>query len=466
MFNILDLNLSIPRLKSIVRAYDIRGTVPDRLNENDAYVLGYLLGKYFITIASDLTVVVGMDNRSTSFGLSNAITAGFAQCGIAVRQLGVVPTSALYYEAFVSDFDVNTLGVMVTASHNPAQYNGFKIVFNSKIVDGELLLRIIDDFDLDFRVNNDYLDYLLNRSSLDVSNKISDVKILWDCNNGATQQLIGELIKRLHNKNTIIGCSKYIDNIPDPTDKKNVDRVKKLVGDYDMAFCFDGDGDRLLVVYNNGRVLRGDKILLILSEYFAQNVGNHQSVVDIKTSSDVVNHIKKLGFEVSIQKTGHSFIKKMMCETQAMLGGEVSGHIFFKFMEMDGNYIAYDDALLAACYLLKILLTEPDFMKEIIDKIPENFSEYDLKVYCNRDIQQLVIEQLKIDLKDLKLNFIDIDGVKYEDENGWWLVRQSNTEEALIICIEGRNIEKFEIIRLYLQEKLHVHSLNLLMKEP
>lgn len=467
MFNVLDFNASIPRLRSIVRAYDIRGTVPDRLDESDAYVLGYLLGKYFIRIASDLTVIVGIDNRTTSFRLSNAISAGFTQCGVAVRQLGIVPTSALYYEAFVSDFDVNTLGVMVTASHNPAQYNGFKIVFNSKIVDGDLLLKIIDEFKFESDCDhNDYLEYLVNRSGLDLVSKNSDIKILWDCNNGATQQLIGELVKELPNKNTIIGCNKYIDNIPDPTERGNIDRVKDLVHEHDMAFCFDGDGDRLLVVNNNGRVLRGDKILLILAEYFARNVGNHQSVVDIKTSSNVINHIKKLGFGVFVQKTGHSFIKRMMCEKQAMLGGEVSGHIFFKFIEMDGNYIAYDDALLAACYLLKIVLTEPDFMREVIDRIPENICEYDLKVHCNRDIQQLVIEQLKKELIDRKLNFIDIDGVKYEYDNGWWLVRQSNTEDALIICIEGKDPEDFEKIRLYLEERLGVYNLHLPIKEP
>lgn len=463
MFNVVDFRSSILRLKNIVRAYDIRGTVPDRLDENDAYVLGVLLGKYFLKIVPDLFIVIGMDNRTTSFRLNNAILAGFNSIGLAVKQLGIVSTSGLYYEAFVSDFDINTLGIMVTASHNPAQYNGFKIVFNSKIVDGEALLKIIDEYDIENnnKFKNDYLDYLLNRSGLDNLAKSSDINILWDCNNGATQQLIGELTSRLTNKNTIINCNKYINSIPDPTNTCNINRIKNLVKDYDMAFCFDGDGDRLLVVNSDGKVLRGDKILLILAEYFARNVGNYKIVVDIKTSNSVVRHMQKLGFEVFIQKTGHSFIKRMMCEKQALLGGEVSGHIFFKFIELDGNYVSYDDALLAASYLLKIKLSEPHFIQEIIDNIPATICEYDLKIYCHRDVQQLLIKQLKDELSKQQLSFIDIDGVKYENDSGWWLIRQSNTEDALIICIEGQTMEAFERFRLYINEKLSLYNLQL-----
>jgi phosphomannomutase len=235
---------------------------------------------------------------------------------------------------------------------------------------------------------------------------------------------------------------------------------------YDIAFCFDGDGDRLLIVNHDKKVLRGDKILLILAEYYARNVGDHKSIVDIKTSNKVINHMKNLGFEIFVQKTGHSFIKQMMCQKQATIGGEVSGHIFFKFIECDGNYIAYDDALLAACYLLKILLSEPEFIRQVIDSISETICEYDLKVYCDRDIQQLLIASLRDDLVNRELSFIDIDGVKYESDTGWWLVRQSNTEDALIICIEGNTRENFEEIRLYLEDKLSLYNLHLTTNEP
>lgn len=463
MLNIVDFKASIIRLKNIVRAYDIRGIVPDNLDDHDGFVLGYLLGKHFSKIAIDLFVVVGMDNRTTSFNLNNAIVAGFSACELRVKQLGVVSTSALYYEAFVSDFDRNTLGIMVTASHNPAQYNGFKIVFNSKIVDGSALLTIINEYDTksENKKNNDYLDYLCNRSGLDTLKNASDIRILWDCNNGATQQVIRELVTRLPNYNTIIGCNTYIGDIPDPTDKSNIDRVKNLVNTYDMAFCFDGDGDRLLIINHDGRVLRGDKILLILAEYYARNVGQHQAVVDIKTSNSVINHIQKLGFNVFVQKTGHSFIKQMMCQKQATLGGEISGHIFFKFIELDGNFIAYDDALLAACYLLQIMLMEPEFIGNVINNILEMICEYDLKVYCDRTIQELLLEHIKNDLIDRKLSFIDIDGIKYESATGWWLIRQSNTEDALIICIEGNTMEDFKELRLYLEEKLRSYDLSL-----
>lgn len=463
MLNIVDFKKSIIRLKNIVRAYDIRGTIPDELNDHDGFVLGYILGQYFKKIATDLLVVIGTDNRITSFSLSNATIAGLSTYNIPIKQLGIISTSELYYEAFISNVDRNTLGIMVTASHNPFQYNGFKIVFNSKIVDGNMIIDIINqcDIQLQHQSNNNYINYLINRSGLDNIKDIQDKKIIWDCNNGATQQLINELMTRLPNHNTVIGCNKYIEDIPDPTNNINIKRVQSMIHNHDLALCFDGDGDRLVLINHNGRVLRGDKILLILAAYYARNVGEHKAVVDIKTSRTVIKNIQDMGFEVTIQKTGHSFIKKMMCQKQAIIGGEVSGHIFFKFIEFDGNYIAYDDALLAACYILKIFLSEPDFIENIIQNIPEMICEYDLKVYCNSNIQDDIINHIKSDLIEHKLHYIDIDGIKYEDDNSWWLIRKSNTEEMLIICIEGNTKDAFEKSKQYLNNKLMPYNLSL-----
>ncbi len=456
---------SISRLKQVIRAYDIRGTVPDRLDEKDAFVIGVILASHFKRPAQDLLVVVGCDNRSSSFNITNCLIGGLSFCNVSIKLLGVVPTPNLYYETFISDLKVNTLGIIVTASHNPPQYNGFKILFNSKIIDGPALLKIIDQYnyyDYNWDKTDNYIDYILNRTGLDkLPEDVSDLNILWDCNNGATQDVISKIVSSLPNKNTIINCSKHIITNPDPTDDNNITRIKQTVSDYDFGLCFDGDGDRLLVITNDGKVLRGDKILLILAEYFARNVGKKQCIVDIKTSRTIIDKLEKIDFQVFVEKTGHSFIKTKMSEKEALIGGEVSGHLFFKFLELDGNYIAYDDAILAACYLIKILLSERDFFHNVLEKIPPVICKYDLKVHCHRDIQQLIIAQLKRELNEKKLYFIDIDGIKYQDDKGWWLVRQSNTEEAIIICIEGDTVEKFDEIWLYLQEKFKTHNLTL-----
>lgn len=458
MISKVDIVRSLERLKSIVRAYDMRGTVPEELDERDAFSLGLIFGHYMKSLEADCCVVIAMDNRQTSFNISNALCMGLNELGVVVRHIGVVPTPLLYHEAFLSNTRRKTLGIMVTASHNPINYNGFKVVFDSKIVDGKQLIELIDKYgnNLDIKRNHDaYVDYILNRTQLKSIECKKHMKALWDCNNGATKEIIRGIVKNLPIQSDVINTEDFITSQPDPTNDLNINRVKKIVSDYDIAFCFDGDGDRLLVVMKDGEVLRGDRILLILAKQFVRG----KVVVDIKTSNLITKELKTMGFEVAIQKTGHSFIKSKMEAEDAILGGELSGHLFFKFYDGERS-IPYDDAILAALYVLKFLVSEPDVFYSTMQRIPKTFSSYDVKVECSKQKQMSIMAYLLNYLKKHNMNFLDIDGLKYQSEEGWWLVRQSNTENALIICIESKSEDEYKKYTEFITETLNLFNLN------
>lgn len=459
---------SLSRLKSVVRAYDIRGIVPNDLDEKDAFALGLVLGNYLKENHHDAEVLIGMDNRKSSFSISTALGYGFAESNCTVSHLGLVPTPSLYYNSFLNNYDKKTLGVMVTASHNPPDYNGFKVVFDSKILNGKVLNKAIEDYEKKLITGYDsrdlkpdsYLQYLFDRVGLNDIKTNGSKKILWDCNNGVTAKTIQEIAKNLPLDSEVINIGDEIYEQPDPTKKENLDRVLKIVSGYDLAFCFDGDGDRLLVITKQGKVLRGDRILLILAKHAAKRGVTGKVVVDIKTSSLITKELEKAGFETIVQKTGHSFIKSAMLDHKAFLGGEVSGHLFFP-LSNSGNYIPYDDAILAALFLLKIFLCEEDFFNKTLQAIPQTFCQYDLKISCPKSMQKKIISCIASLLREKNCPFIDVDGVKYEDEKGWYLVRSSNTENALLVCVEGFNEKDYLEKYNYLMTILQSFNLNL-----
>ncbi len=459
---------SLNRLMLVIRAYDIRGTIPSDFDEKNVFVLGLALGHYVKQYGDNIAVLCGMDNRSSSFSISNALCCGFAAYGILVQNFGIIPTPSLYYHSFISNLEKKTLGIMITASHNPPEYNGFKILFDSKIIDGNELRNIIDSYkeyllrnSLKIDQNNDYVQYILNQTKLNKIDNCKTKKILWDCNNGATSTVINEIVKNLQIHNDVMNVGKDMLYQPDPTNSVNINRVKKIVSDYDLAFCFDGDGDRLVVITGDREVLRGDKILLILAKYFAKSLQKTTIVVDIKTSHLIITELERVGYKVVIQKTGHSFIKKMMLETNASLGGEVSGHIFFPFSNSENTYIPYDDGVLAACYMLKFFLSDEVFFIDCINAIPKTFAQYDVKIKCQKNLQNKVMESLIEVLKAHQMDFIDIDGIKYQSEDGWWLIRPSNTEDALIICIESPTLDSYKKHSNFVRDILKNMNLNI-----
>ncbi len=430
-------------------------------------------------------VIIARDNRETSELLARALQNGFrvinGECSLQIIDIGVVPTPVMYYHGCVRCSD-NTLGVIVTASHNPKEYNGFKIILNGAILSGIVLKNIVDAYitslvqdssiynrqmqhqvaihnnDLWYLNNNLYIEcyaqYILQQSGLKNNHIDTNVNILWDCNNGATTCVINQIVKSITStQHTIINTAIVIDDQPDPTLRYNIKRLEDMVttSAYDIAFGFDGDGDRLVVITKYGNALRGDELLFILAYCIKHNNPQYNSlnnvIVDIKTSPLIISLLRRVGFSVCISKTGHSFMKTMMLEKKAVIGGEVSGHFFFPLPRSDMKYIAYDDAILAACYLLHILLCNKEIFYDALALIPQAVGEYDVRIPCDRTLQQKVIAKIKMNLMAQHVAFNDIDGIKYEDDDGWWLVRSSNTEGTLVVCIEGYNNTKYTKVK-------------------
>ena len=457
---------SLERLRSVIRAYDIRGIVPTALDENDTFVLGCVLACYIASLTDDFAVIIGMDNRQSSAALFDALKLGLQTNGLKITTIGIVPTPVLYYASFIQN--KKTLGIMLTASHNPAQYNGFKVIFNGKILDGKALENAINLFDNNFEealnINDDYLDYVFSATNLLTAQPKRAYKILWDCNNGATQEIIKALINKLpydEINHTVINQNQYITTEPDPTNNTNIDRVRDIMlrNTYDIAFCFDGDGDRLVIITQDGNVLRGDKILLLHAQYHVGALKGGTIVVDIKTSDIIIRALECMDYKVIVQKTGHSFIKQMMFDKTAVLGGEVSGHLFFPFKNAE-QYIAYDDAILAACHILYILMMDDVKCIQSINLLPQTICDYDIKIPCTKHVQLELLVYLRSLLENTQLSFSDIDGIKHTHDNGWWLIRSSNTENALIICIESYNVDNYIAQCLFIKNILNYFNLN------
>jgi phosphomannomutase len=432
--------LTIERLRSVIRAYDIRGRVPDSLSTEEAYLLGVVLSSYFESLDVKLKVVIGMDNRLSSKSLKRALIEGLISNKVEIIDLGLIMTPQLYHAALTDS--THKLGIMVTASHNPPDYNGFKIVWQGEILDGQALKELLEKFAMtSYQASSAYFDWLMNQSRLDKYQPQQDIKIIWDCNYGATQAIIQLIQSRIVPDSIVVGLGDYILQDPNPSNQERIDFIlQKLIAEKcDFAFCFDGDGDRLLMITKSGKILRGDQILLLLCKYFYREWSGQVVVVDIKTSPQVVKTLTQLGYKVVLEKTGHSFIKQTMLAEKAQIGGEVSGHIFFTY-----NNYPYDDALLAALLLLEMFLQDQEVFQSLLEEAMIFPSLYDFKIVCQESLKMDYLARIiqVIQDEDREMAFY-LDGIKYIDDEGSWLLRASNTEEAIILCLEGYSQEFF-----------------------
>ncbi len=430
----------------IMRSYDIRGKYEQNLFVQDSYYLGRAMASLIRQEKLPPTVCIGRDGRLSSPDLHSALVEGLLDSGIAITDIGIVATPTLYYVTITQG---TTAGIMITGSHNPGDQNGFKLVYQgasfygeriqllSKIavdgnfVDGNGSIEFIDVF-------QEYITSLKQNAAKKLGRKL---KIAWDPGNGATGELVESLSKVIDSEHFLINTKvdgRFPNHHPDPTIPENMDELIELVksNKCDIGFAFDGDGDRLGIIDNKGRMIFGDKILLILSQDLLERKPGAKIIADVKTSDLIFSRIGELGGTPIMWKTGHSLIKAKMKEESALLAGEMSGHLFF-----GEDYYGFDDALFAACKMINILSNSDKQLSEMVDAIADSYSTPELRIDVDEAIKFKLIDNLKSQLDSQNLKFNDLDGVRVQESNGWWLVRASNTQNALIARVEGNTKE-------------------------
>lgn len=430
--------------KSIFREYDIRGIYEKELYEESVKLIGYFFGK---KVKGDRVVAIGFDARSHSPILRDYLTSGLNASGCKVLDMGMVATPINYFANYYEEVSTDA-SIMITGSHNPSEYNGFKITLNRSPFFGQDIYALGDEIiaNSEMKIEDDttkevidiktpYIDFMLKEfSHLKGLNK----KIVIDCGNGVADTAITKIFDGLELNYKGLYCEPdgtFPNHHPDPSVEKNLEDIKEeLKRDGDIAFAYDGDADRIAVLTHKYNI-KGDQMALL----YAMKMDNPTVIGEVKCSQVMYDELEKRGAKAIMYKTGHSNLKVKMKETNADLACEVSGHIFFK-----NRYFGYDDALYATLRMLELINDGIDIDKEL-DNLPKVFSTEEIKVKTTEDEKFLIIDKIKELLKnpiedfpEIK-NIIDVDGVRINFNDGWGLVRASNTTPVLVTRFESIN---------------------------
>ena len=426
---------------SLLREYDIRGIVGETLHEADAHAIGRGFGTV-VRRAGGRRVCLGYDGRLSSPALAGALRDGLRGCGLEVLSVGLGPTPMLYFAVHHLEADA---GVQVTGSHNPPDYNGFKMILEHGPVYGEAIREIgrmaeagdyagggEDGSARDVAVFDDYVARMMGDY-----HGTRELSVAWDAGNGAAGPAMVELARRLPGRHECLFAEvdgRFPNHHPDPTVPENlVDLIRAVrEGGHEIGIGFDGDGDRIGVVDGQGRIVFGDQILQVLaSDVLARHPGA-TIIADVKTSQTFFDEVARQGGRPLMWKTGHSLIKAKMAETGSPLSGEMSGHIFYK----DGFY-GHDDALYVAVRLLDILARGDATMAELRDRMPEVHNTPEVRFACPEEDKFRVIGDLKARLLAAGAEVDTTDGVRVRRPGGWWLLRASNTQPVLVARAEA-----------------------------
>jgi phosphomannomutase len=458
---------------TILRSYDIRGIYGKTLTDKDAFMIGFFFG---ITVRKKNPekkhplIIIGRDGRLSSPSLYEKLNEGLENSGCEIYKIGLGPTPMLYFANYYFKADG---AIQVTGSHNPKYYNGFKIVLNQDSFFGEDIQKLGDfaskgysntyyGFSKSVEINSKYIDEITKPLKINDS-ELYKKTIVWDCGNGASGPLVEMLTTKIPGKHVVL-YSKVDGNFPnhhpDPTNKSTLKILVKKMKEVDaeLGIAFDGDGDRIGVVDKQGRPIPGDLLTAFLANSITTNDKENQTIIlDIKSSYIAYENIISLGFKAEIGKTGHSNIKKRLKEIKSPLAGEMSGHIFF-----GDTYFGYDDALYAAIRLLTLTANNIELDK-FLSTLPKTFVSPEIKVFCSDKIKFLTIDNISKNVfeKYNSNDVITLDGLRVKNNHGWWLIRASNTEEALVVRFEGKSEKDKKELSLEVKNLLKNEGLTL-----
>lgn len=445
------------------REYDIRGIAGNDLTPAFAELLGLAYTKFISGRKPDvhrktLTVSVGWDCRLSSDYLATALIDGLRKGGVDVISLGTCPTPATYFSLFHLDLDG---AIMITGSHNPSEYNGFKVCVGRTTVFGSQIqeLRSIMESKLEpsekrgnlttHPIISSYIDWIVKHIPA-----CKPRKIVVDAGNGTAGVVAPELLKRLGAEVIQLYCNpdgRFPNHHPDPTVLSNLEdliiSVKKTHADFGVAF--DGDSDRIGLVDETGRVIFGDEIMVLLSRDILKNNPGASIISEVKSSYKLYADIAKHGGKPIMWKTGHSLIKSKMKETGALLAGEMSGHIFFA-----DRYFGFDDAIYTAARILEIASKTAEPISSLLSDLPKTVSTPEIRVDCEETKKFKLVEETKKILASMNHKITAIDGVRIELGDSWGLLRASNTQPVLVLRFEAPDDNRLKNVRTIVESAL------------
>ncbi len=445
-----------------LREYDIRGVVGRTLHPADAFAIGRSFGA-IVARAGGRTVAVGRDGRLSSPALEAALVDGLKASGMHAIRIGCGPTPMLYYTAVTRGTDG---AVMVTGSHNPPDYNGFKMMLGRKPFFGAAIRELgalaeagdVGPEAVGSEETVDVREAYVARLLQDYDGR-RELRVVWDPGNGAAGEITEMLVRRLPGRHSVINGTidgTFPAHHPDPTVPKNLEQLIAEVArtGADVGVAFDGDADRLGLVDNTGAMLFGDQIVVLLARDVLKARPGATIIADVKASQTLFDEIARAGGVPLMWKTGHSLVKAKMAETGAPLAGEMSGHIFFA-----DKWYGFDDGIYAALRALGIVARMDGTLAQFRDGLPHVLNTPELRFDCAEDRKFAVVSEVAARLKAAGANVSDVDGVRVTTPDGWWLLRASNTQAVLVARCEAATADGLARLKAALADQLKASGL-------
>lgn len=446
---------------TILREYDIRGQIGKNLSADDAFAVGCAFGTY-VRRQGGQRVCVGYDGRASSPGFADAMIAGLTSTGLDVDAIGLGPTPMLYFAVKDSQADA---GVMITGSHNPSDYNGFKMTLQSGPVYGAMIqelgrLAAAGDFETGQGsvTTIDLQDQYVARLLRDMGS-LTAMKVAWDCGNGAAGEIVRRLVKKLPGEHILLFDEidgNFPNHHPDPTVDDNLVDLIRTVKEHKchLGVAFDGDADRIGAVDEQGRVMRCDTLMTVYAKDVLSRHPGATIVGDVKCSQVMYDEIERMGGKAVMWKTGHSLIKAKMADEKSPLSGELSGHIFFG----DGWY-GFDDGIYCAMRLMLEASKVDGPISSLTVHLPQIYNTPEIRFEVDEArkfdlVAQIVASVKKQTQSDSSLQVNDIDGVRVKTPEGWWLIRASNTQNVIVTRAEAGSLAALEKMKSMVQKEV------------